>query len=90
MSDSLKKYVDESPLNDEEKQELLNALSGIPKNEAGVLAQQFEEDPWLVPYLYVNFAAKKYAISKGDKDAFRRVVENEVDILKDSEEEKKS
>ena len=80
---TVQEYVEESPLTPTEQTELLEALSGMSDADSAALAGRFEENPWLVPYLYVNFAAKKYALSKGDPEAFTRVVESEQVIVED-------
>ncbi len=80
--DVLKQHVEDSPLTANEKQVLLEALSTLTEKEhIDELNAIIDDSPWVVPYLYVNFAAKKYAILSDDMDAFRRIVDNEVSVL---------
>lgn len=66
-----------------EKEELIEALSSIHQDYLDELQALFSKHPWFIPYLYVNLAAKKFALSSGDLDAFRDVIETEAKVAED-------
>jgi hypothetical protein len=73
--------VDTSPLLQGEKDELYEILSGADEETLEQLCSLFSQKPELVPHLYMNLAAKKFAISSNDPQAFDRVVANEMKML---------
>lgn len=81
MDSKLQTIVNNSPLADFEKVELVEALVPMPGEYLEELCVACEAQPWLVSYLYVNLAAKKYAVSKKDSTALKTIVENEARLL---------
>ena len=81
----LEKLIAISPIEPEEKAALASALSAGEKSFQKELAGAAASHPELLPYLYINFAAKKYAIAKNDPDAFKSVIENSKAFLESYE-----
>jgi hypothetical protein len=88
LLDTLRTLVDTSPLMQGEKDELYGILSGADEETLEQLCTLFSQKSELVPHLYMNLAAKKFAISSNDPHAFERVVANEAKILEKINEEK--
>jgi hypothetical protein len=85
--DTLRTLIDTSPLMQAEKNELYESLYGAGEEVLEKLCSLFLQRPELVPHFYMNLAAKKFAISANDSQAFDSVVENEIHILEKINEE---
>lgn len=81
MLDELKKQIADAPLTEDEKGLVSSIVENLDDDTQRELQGLFTESPWFIPYIYVNSAAKKYALAKADVDAFRSVVANEADVL---------
>lgn len=81
MIQELQTLVNDSEITDEEKAEISEVLSAMDESIQQELVSLAAIHDWLIPFLYVNFASKKYAVSKGDPRALESVLRNEEEVL---------
>lgn len=77
----LNTLIENSPLADFEKQILRDVFDSLDEEMKSALVALSEEQPWLIPYFYVNYAAKRYALEKNDKGLLRKVVRAQEETL---------
>lgn len=77
----LNDVIQNSLLDDGEKEELVHAFKVCDEALKNEILEIAKIHPEIIPELYINFAAKKYAISKNDTKAFTSVVRGSKNIL---------
>jgi len=72
-----------SPLADFEREILSSVFGTLDATLQETLAKLCSDQQWLIPYLYINYAQKRYALESGDADLVRSVVERQLKPLED-------
>jgi hypothetical protein len=86
MIRQIKKIIADSSLVQEEKDEFIKNLLQANEEQLATLKNLLEEDPKLTEILYKNYKDKLEAFSKGDSEAWKKILEDEKFLLSFSSE----
>jgi len=81
----IKEIVKSSGLTPSEQEEFLSLLAKTSNRELDVVLGVFKEDPSWIEKFYKNYQAKKKAIKKKDKTAWRELLQEEYNTLRQIE-----
>ncbi len=81
LNSELQTLITSSSLVDFEQEIIAGALGRLDETFQETLATLCTEHIWLIPYLYINYAQKRYALEKGDTDLVRMVADRQLQPL---------
>lgn len=81
INPDLRREIDVALLSQEEKNLMCETLEGLDNEAQTELSELSVQHPWLLSFLYVNYAAKRYALGKGSEDLLRKILTEEAEVL---------
>jgi len=73
--------IKNSLLQDHEKEELISLLEKCDEATKNKIVEIAKTRPDIIPELYINFVAKKYALSKNSADVYRSIIESTRNLI---------